>query len=34
MFTAAKLFQAGEGEEANNLIEELIVNQIFCILKK
>ena len=26
MFTAAKLFQAGEGEEANNLIEELKVN--------
>jgi len=26
MFTAAKLFQAGEGEEANSLIEELKVN--------
>ena len=26
MFTAAKLFQAGEGEEANNLIEELKIN--------
>ena len=26
MFTAAKLFQAGEGEEANRLIEELKVN--------
>ena len=26
MFTAAKLFQAGEGDEANNLIEELKIN--------
>ena len=26
MFTAAKLFQAGEGEEANSLIEELKIN--------